>query len=175
MDQAPHEHGIQSTHVNSNIFTKILGCSTVEQCRKIQKGNIILRRVGKWIALCSIGITCAVSYRIDYFHAKALKYIEDYDNLRNSRVVQWFYSAPPTDWIRELIKYYNTIDKIQNALLIFIVFLTIRWIYADSIVRGNRALGFWVELMLIALANYIIYIALKSERVYHSVLSLLSD
>jgi len=158
--------------VSRNIITKLFGCATIEQCQNIQKGSVIFRRISQWIALCSLGITFSIGYWINHFQGKAITYINEYDQLVSSKTIKWFYDAPSIQWIRDLIGYYSSIEKFHTFILIIITVLTVRWIYADSIVRGNGIRGFWIELGLILLVNFLIYTFFSSIWFYDFLLKI---
>ena len=151
------------------MLTRSLRCSTLEQCREIQKGSLIFRRVSKWIALCSIGITCSVGYWVNKFQEKAIAYMNEYDRLVSSNLVKWFYHAPSTDWIRELIKFYNAVSLIQVFILVAVSAYTARWVYADSVVRRK---SFWFGLVLILAVNCMIYFVFSSWWFYQKLLNM---
>ncbi|MCW1914338.1 hypothetical protein OJ996_12180 [Luteolibacter sp. GHJ8] len=151
--------------LDSNPVTRLFRCSTIEECREIQKGSLIFRRLGRWLALCSIGITFLIGHWVDHFQQAVKSYMAKYELLLQSRSVKWFYDGelPSVAWIQELIHYYRVIDGVQSMILAGMAIFTMRWFYADSFVRRNSAKGFWVELSAIALANLSIYLLLTSR------------
>ena len=153
-------------------LAKLLRCATLEQCREIQKGSLFLRRICKMAALGSIGLAMAVGHWVNFFQEKAIAYMDEYDRMANSKPLRWLYTAPPTDWIRDLIRFYNGIDTIQTALLISVTIYTVRWAYADSVVRGQRGLRFGFELTLILVVNFLVYFTFSSWWFYQLILKI---
>jgi hypothetical protein len=149
------------------MITDLLGCSTIEQCRQVQKGSLLFKRLRKWIALSSIGVTYAVTYWIDHFQRLALEYINSYDAIVASRTFQWTVAwvatAPPTDWIRDLIHFLRLFDGLKGVVYILVVFYTLRWIYADTVVRDTGRKGFFLELVVVTAVNFILYFILTSR------------
>lgn len=109
---------------------------------------------------------------MNFFQAKAIAYMDEYDRLVNSKMVKWFYTAPSTDWIRDLIKYYNAIGMAQTILLIVVTIYTLRWVYADSVVRGRNWIGLSGHLVLILGINFLVYFVFSSWRLYHLLLKM---
>ena len=77
-----------------------------------------------------------------------------------------FHELPSIDWIRTLIKAYDAYDGLQTVILWIVTIYTIRWAYADSVVREKDINGFLRELGAIAAVNLALYLFI-SPLLFH--------
>lgn len=153
-DPTIHNKGI------SDWICRILRCETIEQCRRIQHGSLLFRRLGKWSVLASVGTTlfisdcvAAVTNKLQHVEAATTSFMYRW-------TVGWFIPPPTVDW--SLIATWKMIDTAQFVVFLGLVVLAIRWVYADCVVNGTKWLGFGTYMVVAAVTNLIVYFALRS-------------
>lgn len=158
-------------------FLKLIGCSTTDECIRVQRGNIFLRRLGKYSVLFSIAITVFIN---DCFALLIANITEQYEtirttfntvaasinNLTNSVLYRWtvgWFVSPTTlpdipEFDARAVALYNSLNIIQLAVFIFMIFWSLRWIYADCRVNNT---SFPALMMIAAVSNSIFYLILR--------------
>ena len=160
-----------------SLLLKLIGCSTPDECRKVQSGNTVLRRLGKYSVLFTIAITLFINDLFAYLIAKVRDQYETARGTYNSQVaiindqmssvvyrwtVGWFISPTPFPEIPELdqraMTLYSNLNLIQFAVFICMIAWCLRWIYADCQVTGA---SFAKLMMTAAVSNAILYFLLR--------------
>jgi len=169
------------------LILQLLRCQTLDDCRRIQAGNVFLRRLGKYSVLFSIAITIFVNDLIaraidnvtgqyesarSAYNAEVASLNESIAavNAQTSSVlyrwtVGWFFSPPsipsaPTvpELDTRVITVYNVLNITQFAVFFVLVVWCLRWIYADCQVTGASFAGL---MKTAAISNAILYVALR--------------
>lgn len=169
------------------LVLQLIGCETLENCQKVQAGNVYLRRLGKYSVLFTIAITVFVNDLIgkmidnvtgQYDTAKdvyndevqKINLMIESVNVKTSSVLYrwtlgWFFSQPSIPQAPSMpeldsgiITAYNVLNLIQFAVFILMVGWCLRWIYADCQVTGS---SFSRLLKTAAVSNGILYVALR--------------
>ena len=142
-----------------NTVRRILRCESDLQCEHIQKGNIYLKRIGKWSILFSIGITLFISDII----ALVLDSAQQVETVTSSFLYRWtagwVFEIPSTDV--SVIAIWKIVDFIQFLFFYGIVVWCLRWVYADSRMNKNAIIGFKSLMIVTAICNIIIYVGLR--------------
>ena len=161
-------------------FRKLLRCYSIEDCQRIQKGHLFLRRIGKYSILFTIAITVFIN---DIF-AKLIDIVtgqyesarhqynstfEEYNKVTGSVLYRWtfgwFHNPPSVPSVPELdrrvITTYNIINFIQFSVFLITMIWCLRWVYADCRVEQNKFLTFGKLMLIATITNLILYIFLK--------------
>lgn len=159
-----------------SLLRKLIGCSTLDECRTIQSGNTVLRRLGKYSVLFTIAFTLFLN---DLFAKLVANVTGQYEVARdtyNSAITQindqttsllyrwtvgWFIQPTPLPEIPELnqgtIEIFGILNFIQFAVFICMIAWCLRWIYADCQVTNA---SFAKLMMTAAVSNVILYFLL---------------
>ena len=154
-----------------SFLRRALGCDTLDDCLRIQKGRMLFRRLGKYSILFSIAFTLLINDVIakgidilttQYDHAKA-----QYEQVTGSVLYRWTagWLVPPhpvPKFDSRVIFIYNTLNILQFAVFVFTIAWCLRWIYADSQVHSSRYITFKNLLLAAAVLNFVIYVSLRT-------------
>jgi hypothetical protein len=139
---------------------KILHCETIEQCRRIQRGSVLFRRLGKLCILASVGTTLFVGDCV----AATIKRLQHVEAVTTTFLYRWtvgWYEPPSTiDW--SLVAIWKLIDTAQFIVFLVLVVLAVRWVYADCVASGTRWLGFAAQMAVAFVTNFAVYLVLRS-------------
>jgi hypothetical protein len=160
-----------------SLLLKLIGCSTPDECRTVQSGNTLLRRLGKYSVLFTIAITLFIN---DFFADLIGNVTGQYETARdsyNSAVTSindqtssvlyrwtfgWFFSPPSLPEIPEfdhrVMTLYSILNFLQFAVFICMIAWCLRWIYADCQVTGT---SFMKLMMTAAVSNAFLYFFLS--------------
>jgi hypothetical protein len=155
------------------LLLKLIGCSTPDECRSVQSGNTLLRRLGKYSVLFTIAVTLFINDLFAHLIADVTGQFETARDTYNSAVGSinhnmnfvgyrwtfgWFYSPPSLPEIPELnqtaLTMFSVVNFIQFAVFICMIAWCLRWIYADCQVTGA---SFAKLMMTAAVSNAILY------------------
>jgi len=129
-----------------HFILNLLRCSSIEDCRRIQKGHLAFRRIGKWSVLFSIAFAFLINDAFSILIAKAIaKYNNEvvaFNEVTNSVIYKWTagWLMPPLEapeFPHEIIFLYNVINGIQFIFFIFTIGYILWWTYADCRVQGG--------------------------------------
>jgi hypothetical protein len=166
-DEVPVDGGSRG----GSFLRRLLRCETLEDCSRIQHGQLLLRRLGKWSILFTIGVTLVLN---DYI-ARGIGLITSqystaqriYSQATDSVAYRWtfglFYPAPelpPFD--DRAIMLYNILNWIQFAVFLLTMLYALRWTYADCRVQGSKTFTFKRILGLALVSNMAVYFGLRS-------------
>ena len=160
-----------------SFFLKLIGCGTPSECRQIQNGSTVLRRLGKYSVLFTIAITISINDLFGYLIDNVTYQYESARDTYNSAVTTindhtnsvlyrwtfgWFLSPTSLPEIPEFdnraITLYSVLNFIQFAVFICMIAWCLRWIYADCQVTGT---SFTKLMMTAAVSNAIFYFLLS--------------
>lgn len=151
-----------------NQLLKIIGCDSLESCRRIQRGHIFLRRIAKWAMLYTIAITLIIddifTKLIDTINAQYGKVQQLYrEEVYSPYNIKYWFSWPPPlpDLDQKMINLYNNINFAQSLIFIVILAYSLRWTYADCQVQGNKPISFGDLLARAAITNVVTYVTLR--------------
>ena len=159
-----------------SLILKLIGCSTPDECRSVQSGSTVLRRLGKYSVLFTIAITLFIN---DLFAQLVADVTGEYEKARdsyNSAVESinhqmnsvgyrwtfgWFHSPPNFPEMPEIdqttLTIFSVVNFIQFAVFMCMIDWCLRWIYADCQVTGA---SFSKLMMTAAVSNAILYFLL---------------
>lgn len=156
---------------------KLIGCSTPDECRKVQSGSTVLRRLGKYSVLFSIAITIFINDLFAHLIDNVTSQYETVRDIHNTAVTTinnqtssviyrwtfgWFVSPPSLPEIPEfngqLVTLYNILNFIQFALFICMIAWCLRWIYADCQVTST---SFAALMKKAVVSNVVLYLLLS--------------
>lgn len=148
----------------------LLRCDTLEDCRRIQRGYLPLRRLGKWSVLFTVAITIlindAIAYGIDRATRGYQQMVDEVDRVTGSVLYRWtfgWFQDPPQlpEPPDRLIALYTFLNGLQFAIFLGWCAYCLRWVYADCRVEegGITFSRFcWIALV----TNLVVYLILKT-------------
>mgnify|MGYP003381862741 CR=1 FL=1 len=138
---------------------RILRCESDDQCLRIQEGQLTLKRLGKWSVLFTVGTSFFISDLI----AAVLDRLQGFEMVVTSFAYRWtfglFEERPRADV--SLIAIWKFVDLIQTAFFLVLVFLCIRWAYADTRVSRKTSISFQNLMWVAAVTNLAVYFTLR--------------
>lgn len=149
---------------------KFLKCDTIEDCCKIQKGHLFLKRLGKLSVLFSIAVTLIINDIISWCINVATTQYNDlkaqYEVVTGSVLFKWtlgwFCNPPPIPLFdQRVITLYSVVNVIQFCVFIFTVVWCLRWVYADCRVESGGVAAFRRLIFIALISNAIIYVGIR--------------
>lgn len=149
---------------------QLLRCDTQDDCRRIQRGYLPLRRLGKWSVLFTGALVllindvianCVNRIALQYDHARE-QYYKITESVFYRWTLGWFYPPAEVPKLDErVLTLYYILNFLQFTFFLVCCVYCLRWVYADFRAEGDSQM--FSKFCLIAFfTNLALYLVLKT-------------
>ena len=149
---------------------KLLKCDTIEDCRRIQKGHLFLRRLGKLSVLFTIAFTLIVNDVIAWcirvvtsqYDSAMNQYEEVTGSVLFKWTLGWLIDPPPIPVLdQRVITLYRILNFAQFCFFVVTIAWCLRWVYADCRVKSDGGLTFKRLMLIAVVTNALLYAGMR--------------